>query len=133
MSNNSNSRQTGIAVGAISAFAFVERDVAIGTDNQVKNATANGRTIGIGPNYATATGAAVDYAYSGLEWLQIGSGGCTIGDRLKSDATGFGVTVQNGGTVPQNVGALATKTANSGDRILCQIENYTEQPGDYLS
>lgn len=133
MGTNSSSRQTAIANGAIASFRFVERDPGSNLLQRVQQGTANGRVVGIAPSYATTTGVAIDYAYAGLDYLIIGSGGCVAGDRLKSDSTGQGVVVANSGSTPQNVGAFATCNASAGDTVLVQIELYTEATGDYLS
>jgi hypothetical protein len=133
MGMNSSQVQNAVANGAIGAFRFVERDPGSLTKQRVNQGTANGRVVGVGPSYATTTGTALPYAYSGLEWLIIGVGGCTAGDRLKSDSTGQGVAISTGGTTVQNVGALATADAVAGDIILVQVEIYTVAAGDYLS
>src|SRR4051812_42079914 len=46
--------------------------------------------------------------------LDIGSGGCTVGDRLKAGTLGVGVTA---GSDKDKCGAIALTTAVSGERI----------------
>ena len=133
MGMNSDKLQSAIAHGAIGAFCFVERDPNGTSLLRVNQGTVNGRSIGIGPSYSTLDAGQIVYAYSGLEYLMIGSGGCKAGDRLKSDTNGNGVVVATGGSTIQNVGGYATQDANSGDVILVQIENYVESAADYLS
>lgn len=60
--------------------------------------------------------------------LRIGSGGCTAGGRLKSDADGNGVAVATTGTTIQNVGAIALETASEGDYCKVQICRYEFRP-----
>ena len=130
---NSSQVLTAIANGAVGVSCFVERDPNGQHLLRVNQGTLNGRTIGIGPPYTTASGVSLMYAVSGFEYLTIGSGGCKAGDRLQSDANGNGITPPLGGTKIINVGGFATEDAISGDVILVQVENYTESPGDYLS
>lgn len=122
----------GIATTAIAAAVFVERDPNGGAKRRIQQGTANGRVIGIGPEYSAAALESVPYRVSGYSKLTMG-GTVTAGDRLKSDANGKGVGLAVGGTVPQNIGALAVEDGVSGDVKDVQIEIYTEQPGDYLS
>jgi hypothetical protein len=49
--------------------------------------------------------------------LTIGSGGCSPGDYLKSDSSGFGVAAATTGATAQSVGAIALETGSSGDKI----------------
>jgi hypothetical protein len=132
MGMNSSQCQSAVADGAIGASCFVERDPNGTNLQRVIQGTANCRSLGIGPPYSVADGQELPYAYSGLEWLTMGGSG-KAGDRIKSDSSGHGVVIGNGGSTPQNVGAFATEDFSSGDVILVQIENYTVQPGDYLS
>lgn len=69
--------------------------------------------------YAAATGDFFKfYALGDVCLLTIGSGGCTAGDALKSDANGNGVT----GTVgTDKCGAIALETAASGELAMVQI------------
>lgn len=123
---------TGIALAAIAAAVFVERDPNGTNKRRIQTGTANGRVVGVGPEYAVAALESVPYRVSGYAKLTMG-GTVTAGDRLKSDSAGKGVGLAVGGTVPQNVGALAIEDGVSGDVKDVQIEIYTEQPGDYLS
>lgn len=123
---------TGIALAAIAAAVFVQRDAGGGTLRRLITGTANCRSVGVGPEYATAAGSSLPYQTNGYAKLTYG-GTVVAGDRLKSDATGFGVVLAVGGTVPQNVGALAVVNGSANDVVDVQVEIYTEQPGDYLS
>lgn len=51
-------------------------------------------------------------------WLQIGSGGCTVDDMLKSDADGKGVTTT---TETENAGALALETGLEDQLIRVRV------------
>lgn len=60
--------------------------------------------------------------------LRIGSGGCTAGGRLKSDADGNGVAVATTGTTIQHVGAIAEETASEGDYAKVTLCRYEFRP-----
>ncbi len=127
-----NNQQVGhaIANGAIGAFLGVFRDPDL--DDQARQATANVRCIGIGPDYAVADGEAFQYFWGGVAQLKLG-GTVVRGDRLKTDANGKGVTLATGGSEIQNVIGLAQRSGVDGDVIPVQIELWQEQPGEYLS
>src|SRR5262245_56120095 len=110
-----------IANGTIEVSRFVKIDTTAGKKNNViQAAAASDRTIDIsqdGP-YDTpdVTGAADDAARAGLPLkvfglgemclLKIGTGGCTAGDELTSDASGQGVVA----ATTNRVGAIALET-----------------------
>ncbi len=120
------------AGGNVYPTRFVKMDV---TDDQcVLQATAGARTVGIsGRGARTANGATSDfpnspyiaiagenceiYGLGDVCELDIGSGGCTAGDALKSDASGQGITAGAG----DFAGALALQTRNSGEKALVQV------------
>lgn len=69
------------------------------------------------PQYAAIAGVELKIYGQGCTdvLLAIGSGGCTVGDSLTSDASGNGVTASSA----QIVGALALDTRSSGE--LCRV------------
>ena len=128
-----------IANGNISVSVFVKQDTSL--DNGVIQASTNNAIIGVsqessnypplpsvGTVYAAQAGQNVKvYGHEQQCLLLIGSGGCTAGDRLKSDSSGAGVTIASSGPTAQNVGAIALSTANAGEyaRVLVfKQDNY---------
>ena len=112
----------GISGGTIRPSRFVK--ISTAADQTFLEADANEQTIGIAQDWqrdAPIDGADVDAAEAGDPLsvnpigctclLQIGSGGVTAGDEIKSDADGKGVTRATTGTTVQNVGAIALETA----------------------
>src|SRR5205814_2334148 len=59
--------------------------------------------------------------------LVAGSGGWTVGDELKSDASGYGVTI--GTTGDQEVGAIALETAVAGAKAKVLVVRYVRTYG----
>jgi len=121
------------ANGAITAFSIVCEDTA--NDGSAIIATANrGRILGVGPNYAVADTVMFQYTFAGVAQLAIGSGGCTAGDYLKSDANGHGVIIATGGTTPQHVVGVAMRSAAENDIIPIQVNPEVMTAGqDYIS
>ena len=118
-----------IAGGNISPSRFVR----MGTNNnEVIQSAANQSVVGVSqPNtrayptadssqYAAAAGEACEIDMPGtVTRLVIGSGGCTVGDWLESDANGAGIPrTISAGTV-RRIGAKALETAAEGQ--LCQV------------
>jgi len=132
--NNNAQAINGVANGAISAFRFVRFDDgdSAAVARSVKQAGANQRVVGVGPEYDVATGEGLHYYASGIAQVMLG-GSVTQGDAVKSDANGKAVILAVGGVTPQHVAGIAKNTGVSGDIITVQIEIYTVQPGDYLS
>lgn len=118
------------ASGTIRTSRFIKHDT---TENaSALEADAAEVTIGIsseGAQDAPIPGASANAAEDGDSFmyhpqgqealLELGTGGCTAGDRLKSDADGKGVTTT---TDTDWYGALAYETAVAGDkaRVLVQ-------------
>lgn len=115
-----------VAGGDIRPSRFVK--VSTAADHTVLEADANEAVIGISHEStqdAPISGASANAAESGDQLtvygigrsclLKIGSGGCTRGDELKSDADGQGVTRATTGTTLQHVGAIALESASEGE------------------
>lgn len=118
------------ANGNIGPNLFVKLDTSAA--GKVLQATANDPIVGIsqpGTRRAPLDGWDDGYAAIAGEtlhvwgeydndycWLVIGTGGCTIGDQLKSDANGAGVTTT---TETDNAGAFALETTLAGS--LCKV------------
>lgn len=86
----------------------------VGTDNPpgLTGATSNAATVGESIQL---------YGLGDICSLTAGSGGWTAGDRLKSDASGNGVTIATSG-VSQNCGAVALETVAAGGIGRVQIQ-----------
>lgn len=70
-------------------------------------------------DYAAASGESVPVYHNGdVCRLQIGSGGCSPGTLLVSDADGKGVAAASSGTALQVVGAIALETASENEFAL---------------
>ncbi len=112
------------AQGNITPSTFVQLDA--NNDFSVVQATAGGRTFGIsqpGTKYPPGTpgdsglafqagDAATIYGPGAVCLLLIGSGGCTRGNFLKSDANGNGIVSSTTGDA---VGAIALESGNYGE------------------
>lgn len=118
-----------VASGNINPSVFVKLDTS--NNFSVLQAGANARTIGItseGTKYAPGTNSNTYNAVQGDEvtvyglgdvcLLTIGSGGCTVGDLLESDANGAGVTSTTSGHA---VGAVALETRAYNEKARVQI------------
>lgn len=121
-----------IAGGTIRTCRFVKLST---TENStVLEADANEKVVGIStevqkeaPTPGASANAAVDGDHIAITpinstadcLLEIGSGGCTSGDLLKSDADGKGVPVATTGTTIQYYGAMALETKAEG--ALCRV------------
>lgn len=116
------------AGGDIGTCRFIK--VSTAADNTALEADAGEFVIGISTEAAKAAptdGASTEAAESGdqFEWygmgnvalLTIGSGGCTRGDHLKSDADGQGVTASAG----DKYGAIALESASAGEKAKVYI------------
>lgn len=122
------------ANGTIRVSRFVKIDPA--DNNSIKEADANERIFGIShegarvapiPEVTTDPGEAaqagescrVYYPGDGVDGrtclLLIGSGGCTAGDYLKSDADGKGVALAETAGSKEEVGAIALETCAEGE------------------
>lgn len=111
-----------VAGGTINPCCFVK--LSTSANNTVLAAGAGDFPIGISqtgsrqsPNYnttyAAASGDMLDVHPPGdICLLKIGTGGCTAGDALKSDASGNGVTGTLG---TDKCGAIALETAAAGE------------------
>lgn len=130
------------AGGTIRRARFVKLDTS--NNNTVLEADANDRTIGISQEYgreaaipsvtADPPEAAQDdddlLVHLPGDWalLEIGSGGCTAGGRLKSDADGKGVAILGTGTTIQQIGAVALETASEGELAKVLVVYTSERP-----
>jgi hypothetical protein len=121
------------ANGTIRVGRFVKIDTS--DNNSVLEADANERVLGISqmgsrvapipevttdPPNAAIAGESVMVAYPGDPntsdcLLLIGTGDCTAGDYLKSDADGKGVVIDETATNKEEVGALALESATAGE------------------
>lgn len=60
--------------------------------------------------------------------LRLGSGGCTRGDLLKSDASGNAVAAATTGTTVQNIGAIALESGSEGELVQVQVLIFKHRP-----
>jgi len=129
----------GISGGTIRPSRFVKLSTA--ADQTFLEADANEQTIGVAQDWqrdAPIDGADPDAAESGdplsinpigsVCLLQIGSGGVTRGDELKSDADGKGVTRATTGTTVQWVGAIALESAVEDELAKVMVVRYPMRP-----
>jgi hypothetical protein len=120
------------ANGTIGPSKYITPDTT--ADNMVLQATAGQAPIGISqigmkrapglPGSDVTIAAQVGdvvmvYALGDVTELVLGTGGCTRGDFLKSDANGAGVTATVVGT--DEVGARALQSGTAGQLVLVQI------------
>jgi len=91
-----------------SEYRFVK---AGSTNGECSNAGDNGQTIGIRDN-APASGAHCSIVVTGIAKLTIGSGGCTPGMTLNSDANGKGIEAD---AADDLVGAVALETRSENE------------------
>lgn len=116
------------ASGTINPSCFIKLDTT--ANNSAVAAGAGDFPLGISmeasqqsPNlnttYAAATGDFFKwYGLGDVCLLKIGSGGCTAGDPLKSDASGNGVTGVIG---TDKIGAIALETASASEFAMVQV------------
>jgi len=90
-------------------YRFVLASTA--TNGECLVAGAGGLAVGIRDN-APASGSHCSIVYTGITKLTIGSGGCTAGMLLKSDADGKGVEAD---TDKDIVGAIAMESASENE------------------
>jgi hypothetical protein len=134
-----------VSSGNITRARFVK--VYASANNQCAQAGDNERTLGISqiggreapipsvtqdPPYAAIAGENVKVHTMNSERedvvLEIGSGGCTAGDQLKSDTNGKGVVSASTGTTVQWIGAIALETASAGELCKVALVNYAYRP-----
>jgi hypothetical protein len=120
-----------VAGGDIRPSRFVKQSTA--ADHTVLEADAGERVCGISqeggrepplPSVSTVyAGQAGDhmavYGDGDQCLLELGSGGCTRGDRLKADADGKGVTAATAGN---HVGAIALMSGAENEKIRVQVQ-----------
>jgi hypothetical protein len=119
-----------VANGNITPSSFVKLDTTAvgkllicGSDDPVygvsQEGTRNPPYTGLDDGYAAIAGENCRVYLEPEEcWLRIGSGGCTAGDMLNSDASGYGVTTT---TETHNAGALALETGLEGQLIRVRV------------
>ena len=125
MYGNQQLVQQGLAGAAITAFSFVKSGGTPG--DKILLAGSNEETLGVGPDYAVASGAMAKYAGEGVAQLKLG-GTVTAGNDLISDGSGFGVARATTGTTIQNVGAIALRDGVSGDIIPVRVIHLPIRP-----
>lgn len=131
-----------VSQGTIIRSRFV---IAYASENHtVEEADANERTIGVAtdsgrraaipsvtadPPEAAQEGEQLEVRFPGeIALLQIGSGGCSPGDRLKSDADGKGVLIATTGTTIQQIGAVALTAALEDELAEVLVVYASERP-----
>jgi hypothetical protein len=125
--------QSYMANGTILPYSFVKFDSGTPAPFKVIQAAANSDILlGIAQEFTDTTPLPAPYSAGGTNaaivgeqvrvyrvgcqcLLKIGAGGCTVGDRLTSDASGSGVTATSG----QIAGAIARDTRVAGE--LCDV------------
>lgn len=91
VSNQKRCTITGVMTAAIStAYVCVKRDTS--NSGQWVISGAGERVDGVLQEVVSNAGDPANVAIDGTAKLKLGSGGATVGDRLKSDANGYGVT-----------------------------------------
>jgi hypothetical protein len=129
-----------IAGGTIRVCRFVKASTA--ADATLLEADANEEAVGVsqeGPKAAPVDGADSDdiavatdpiayFPEGSVCLLEIGSGGCTRGANLKSDADGKGVLAATTGATMQWVGAKALETASEGELAKVLVKVYPIYP-----
>lgn len=131
-----------LAGGTIRRARFVK--VSTAANHTALEADANERTIGVAtdsgreaaipsvtadPPEAAQSGDPVEIAFSGdIALLEIGSGGCSPGDELKSDADGKGVVAASTGTTIQEIGAVALEDGSDGELVMVQVLYTSKRP-----
>lgn len=128
-----------IAGGDINPARFVKLSTA--ADFTVLEADANEQTYGISVDAAQAapiSGASTLAASAGKSLrvyglgeectLELGSGGATRGDNLKSDADGKGVGAATTGTTVQWIGAQALESGLEGEKIKVRVVLVAHRP-----
>lgn len=118
-----------VANGNINPSRFVSLDTA--EDYSVLQCNTSRLPFGVS-NWGTqeAPGTSADSGYAATDGkelkvfgvgevalLEIGTGGCTRGDRLKSDADGKGVTASVASSTVVHYGAVALRSASAGEKI----------------
>jgi hypothetical protein len=121
------------AGGDVNPSRFVKLSTA--ADNTVLQAGSNEDVFGISseaaqdaplPGASTLAAAADDplmiHPDGSVCLLEIGSGGCTRGDYLKSDTNGKGVAAATTGPTAQFIGARALESASAGEFARVQVK-----------
>lgn len=121
------------ANGTIRVGRFVTIDVA--DNNSVNESNGNEQVVGISdmggreapipsvtadPPQAAQAGDSVAIHEPGATnsvLLYLGTGGCTAGDRLESDADGAGVTMVTTAETIRHIGAIAQETGSAGEYV----------------
>ncbi len=129
------------ANGTIRTARFVKLDAS--DNNSILEADANERVVGISqigsrtapipdvtadPPEAAQSGEHCNVHLEGEDCLlMIGTGGCTAGGLLKSDADGKGVAISEAAAAKQEVGAIALETASAGQyaRVTVRVGTVT--------
>lgn len=108
-----------LAAADLSSYQY--RFVMLSADKTVSYATAaHAATIGILQDKPAAAGRACKvFGPGNISKLKIGSGGCTAGQKLASDATGQGVVAGSA----ERYGAVALQAGDDGDIISVLCEN----------
>lgn len=129
-----------IAGGNITTHSFVK--LSTSADHTALQADANEQVIGIS-QVGTATPPGVDgsttyaavagghlqiFGLGDICLLRLGSGGCTRGNNLKSDADGNGVVAASTGTTVQNIGAVALQSGSEGELVEVQVQIMKTRP-----
>jgi hypothetical protein len=120
----------------------VARFVKISAAFTVSECDANERTVGISdmggneapipsvtndPPYAAIAGESVTVHHQDGETclLYLGTGGCTAGALLKSDADGAGVVIDETAGNKEEVGAIAEEAGSAGEYVHVMIRKQT--------
>lgn len=127
--------ETKVATGNITPCSFVKQSTTL--DGKVTLCGAGDKIYGISQKgtrnpplsplddgYAAIAGENVMlYTFPDTTLLTIGTGGCAPGDRLKADASGFGVATTSTG---DEIGAVALGTGASGDQVPVKLISPTQ-------
>lgn len=128
-----------VSGGDIRPARFIK--LSTSADHTVLESDANERIFGVSIDAAqdapipNADGDAADsgdfFRYFGPEeeaTLELGTGGATRGDMLKSDADGKGVVAASTGTTVQWIGAEALESGSAGEKIKVLVKSYPFRP-----
>ena len=128
-----------IAGGDIYPSRFVKLSTA--ADYTLLQAGANERVFGVATNAtkdaplsgASSLAAAATYPVAtnpvgSIALVEVGSGGITRGDMVKSDSNGKAVTAASTGTTVQWIGGEALESAAAGEFAKILVVNYPFRP-----
>lgn len=117
-----------VKIGAAD-FACLEADANNETLGIAHEGTEEAPIPSVSTNLAASSGGQLRVYGEGEECLlELGSGGATLGGKLKSDADGKGVDIATTGTTIQYYGAVALEAGSAGDLIRVIVQRGSVRP-----